>query len=441
MKILLSEKFLKKLLVALTCILQGIFTVFAGESKTETVIVDGYGADVPSAAQNAAQNALSQVVGSFVDSTKMLEKQLEIRDGVKSQVKSITTDVKEYSQGSIKKFEVLSVGEQNGLKTVSAKVEVRIDDFKQYIKNIIGGEREFEGTSLFAEASTKTKQFENKSALLMDSIIAPLTDGGSVQYEISAPMSFDKAQQEFFFNPIGQYSFKAKKLADAHGIENLYVFEVVAMINQDFIENMNRVLDSIADVKKEIYTKVDFTDTQRVGSSSSRGKVATLGDTLNDNAGRDGYFIILHDGRSHDAVASYGHYWEDNLQLPSTLYILKNIKPKLKNYGELGDSLVSYPGPLVRNLSVQIVSHEGIVLQESSLGNDPHDALAVGSDYTSKAGFSMPWQMYMAERSLYHGRAGHAGIGIMKRREFKLLVAINQDAIRSAKKVVLRSVE
>lgn len=88
----------------------------------QTVVSEGLGTDVPSAAQNAAQNALTNVVGSFMDSNKMLEKRVEIQDGVRSQTSRIDTNIKEYSQGSIQHFEVLQVSEQAGLTKVTAKV-------------------------------------------------------------------------------------------------------------------------------------------------------------------------------------------------------------------------------------------------------------------------------------------------------------------------------
>lgn len=123
--------------------------------EIKTVISDGLGTDVPSAAQNAAQNALTNVVGSFIDATKLLEKRTEIQEGVRNETSRIDTNIKEYSQGSIQGFEVLEVSSQGGLTKVTAKVSVRLEDFKNYIKKLAEGEVGIAGDSLFVQAAAQ----------------------------------------------------------------------------------------------------------------------------------------------------------------------------------------------------------------------------------------------------------------------------------------------
>ena len=55
------------------------------KKEIKTVIANGYGSSLESAAQNAAQNALTNVVGTFIDSRTMLEKRAEILDGIYSE--------------------------------------------------------------------------------------------------------------------------------------------------------------------------------------------------------------------------------------------------------------------------------------------------------------------------------------------------------------------
>ena len=99
--------------VLLQCL--AALVLFAGPAQAQTdrpirdVIVQGYGKDVADAAQNAAQNALTQVVGSFIDAEKFLAKRVEIQDGVRKETRDIRTNVREYSQGVIKSFEVVDV--------------------------------------------------------------------------------------------------------------------------------------------------------------------------------------------------------------------------------------------------------------------------------------------------------------------------------------------
>src|SRR5208282_2674611 len=55
----------------------------------QSVIAQGVGKDVESAAKNAAENALVQVVGSFIDVEKQLEKKTQIANGIRAEIKNI----------------------------------------------------------------------------------------------------------------------------------------------------------------------------------------------------------------------------------------------------------------------------------------------------------------------------------------------------------------
>ena len=127
------------------------------EKEIKTVTSTGFGTTLESAAQNAAENALTQVVGSFIDAETQIKKQKEIRDGVLSRTKVIKKDIRDYSQGSIKYFEILNVIESNSIFNVTARVDVRIDDFRAYIKKLALQTKEISTTNLFAEMGSKKK--------------------------------------------------------------------------------------------------------------------------------------------------------------------------------------------------------------------------------------------------------------------------------------------
>jgi hypothetical protein len=86
-----------------------------GAQEIKIIIAEGVGSDPQNAAQDAAQNALTNVVGSFIDANKQLEKRSEIRDGIRSQTRQIRTDIKEYSQGSIRSFEIVDTKKDGSL--------------------------------------------------------------------------------------------------------------------------------------------------------------------------------------------------------------------------------------------------------------------------------------------------------------------------------------
>ena len=152
-----------------------VLSVSAHAQETATVISEGIGKDIESAAQRAAEAALTQVVGSFIDSDKLIEKRREIRDGIKTQSKSITSKISEYSQGSIQRLDILDVEEDDGFTRVTAKVTVRIEDFKHYIKETVLAEKKLK-QGLLGKLKVKKKQQTNVADLLIDKVIQPILD-------------------------------------------------------------------------------------------------------------------------------------------------------------------------------------------------------------------------------------------------------------------------
>lgn len=75
-------------------------SVAATEEKTKDVISEGVGTLLEGVIKNSAENALSQVVGTFIASETQINKRKQIKDGIKSQTKTISTNMREYSQGS-----------------------------------------------------------------------------------------------------------------------------------------------------------------------------------------------------------------------------------------------------------------------------------------------------------------------------------------------------
>jgi fumarate hydratase class II len=139
--------------------------------EIKIIVAEGVGSDPQNAAQDAAQNALTNVVGSFIDANKQLEKRSEIRDGIRSQTRQIRTEIKEYSQGSIRSFEVVEMKNEGSLFRVTAKVGVRVEDFHAYIKKLAEGETAV-GGGLFAEMATSRNQSESLAKILSERILA-----------------------------------------------------------------------------------------------------------------------------------------------------------------------------------------------------------------------------------------------------------------------------
>ena len=420
----------------------------AAGPELREVVIDGYGKDVPSAAQNAAQNALTQVVGSFIDAQKMMEKQVEIRDGVRSQAKNIKTDIKEYSQGSIKSFELITVGNEDGLIVVKAKVKIRAEEFTTYMNGVVGGERVIEGTNLFAQAATKTYQNENKVAILADNILKPLV-GDVVEFEISKPQPYDSRD----FNRQGERQNKngieintaesvaLSEMSANFGSESLFVFDIKASINRDYIINATTSLDAISKYKTKL----------RFGARILREYSI---DAIQNAFNEDDYLVILHDGNlsgNSKPNTKFDYALDSSNNLSYAVYIIGDIRSRLSQFGELGTLLPGCmrldPTNNRKSLIVEFTDNDGNVLQEevvASLENSyntfkSNKAITLPTDYTNQlfeSSRTSGWEM-TAVRGICNGKK-QPGILIIKQRTFKLIVAIDQDKLAKINKISLK---
>ncbi|WP_457089904.1 hypothetical protein [Microvirga sp. P5_D2] len=129
----------------------------------KTVLASGIGEDVEGASKNAAENALKQVVGTFIDA----DTQLTIQEGLRSETVSIDSKVREYSQGTIRGFEPVKVTQDGKFVRVDAKVSIRIDDFKAYVKKLGEGQGELGGALPEALVNNIDKQ-KNAEEIVYD---------------------------------------------------------------------------------------------------------------------------------------------------------------------------------------------------------------------------------------------------------------------------------
>ena len=139
--------------------------------KIKTVTASGYGTSIESAAQNAAKNALTNVVGTFMSAKFMLEERSNIVDGILSESKIIKKNINNYSKGSINYFEILNTQQNGSLYQVTARVDVKIDDFRAYIKKLGLKTKKISTTNLIAEMRTNKNNLDNKFKFFQEIIL------------------------------------------------------------------------------------------------------------------------------------------------------------------------------------------------------------------------------------------------------------------------------
>ena len=222
------------------------------EKEIKTVTSNGFGTTLESAAQNAAENALTQVVGSFIDAETQIKKQKEIRDGVISKTKIIKKDVRDYSQGSIKYFEILNIQQNGSIFNVTARVDVRIDDFKAYIKELAKIETQIDN-NLFSIVSTEKSNEKNKFELYKKTLSTIKT--GEV-------LEIKQVGKQEILEDITAFGCRwneyircwenvptSNVLVDNYSRRGTIVIPYSITIKKEFLENAKNILDNISDGK------------------------------------------------------------------------------------------------------------------------------------------------------------------------------------------------
>ena len=298
----------------------------------KTVTASGYGVSIETASQNAAENALTEVVGSFIDSETLIKKQKEIRKGVISKTKSIKKDIKDYSQGSIKYFEILNIKQNGSIYNVTARVDVRVEDFKAYIKKLAFGSNSVSkevATNLFTKAIVSADNLKNKYDLLVKNVIDPIRKAEVYEIEIGEITSLEDFQTKSKLcvnNPNMSYCNKSGGYKDWDK-NRTFVFPFTISLENNFKENMINTLKNISDKKIDAY---------------------------NINSFEKGYSATDTYRRSYDRSKDYGISIYSTNRKNKTTYILKDVLDywqKKFNIPRLDMSEYYFPNPSIKNSS------------------------------------------------------------------------------------------
>ena len=403
--------------------------------KTQTIIAEGVGSTVESAAQNAAENALKQVVGTFIDAKKQLDKHTEIADGIRSQTKSISTNIKEYSQGTIKGFKVIDSKVESSLTRVTAEVIVRIDDFHAYIKKLAEGEVAVE-EGLFVKMKTEQKQQTNQADLLYDNVISPIVNGEVVEFEVGKQITLKES---------GVTGGAVDRLSAQYGNANIIVFAVRASLNKQFTQNMRKTLDSIASKKSIFNNTINHINWQHPLTENLAFNSSTSSPWLEEGYNpRNDTVLQIYDGKHVFSKKPL-----DNLTLEQTnlnerllieAYLFSGSKQELQSKATWlssesarhADYRIDIP---MTNVEISLIGSEEETLQKEMFGKVSTGKLVIEKyDYGSH--FNSPWSLI----GLVAQSGGVADLMIWENRLFLAFIAINPDALAKTKKIKVKLV-
>ena len=218
------------------------------QEKIESVTATGFGTTLEKASQNAATNALTQVVGSFIDAETIVKEQTNINNGIVKQTSIIREDIRDYSQGSIKYFEVLDIKENGSIFKVTARVDVKIEDFRAYIKKLASGSSSVSkelSTGLFTKAITNEENLKNKYNLLLKNIIDPIRKAEVYNIEIGDVKSLDDWQTDSNYCATRSNTKPCSKKGQFanHDKDRTFVIPFSISLKDDFRENMKNTLN------------------------------------------------------------------------------------------------------------------------------------------------------------------------------------------------------
>lgn len=320
----------------------------------------------------------------------------------------------------IQSFELVSISESSGLTKVTAKVTVRIEDFRVYIKEVASGSASV-GEGLFAKIKTEANQSKNAVKILQDNFLQPLARGEGLQIQVGPPVPFSQSP---FANDINivQSSFVQKL-----GLSSIIAFELSITLNDNFWKNSERSLISLSS-----------------SSGSLKGQQSGNFNVPQRLREEDSIIILVREPIEH-SLGNFKNYQERmsvvrRLDANFVYYKIDKVRSELRKVSPIGSYFAGHAGverPDLRNftpdLVVEITDRSGSALRNfkiDSFGTSTGDILipTLGI-YRDEIATRVPWSVIM--------ESNHNVFGFRDRR-FWLLLGVDVDTLRKAFKITAR---
>jgi len=392
----------------------------AQSRELRTVVSEGFGRDIADASQQAARSALTNVVGSFVDAETMIKKRTEIENAVRSQTVKIDRNVREYSQGVIQSFEILAVSESSGLTKVTAKVTVRVEDFRVYIKEMASGSTSVD-SGLFAQMQIEAKQSNNAAKILHDNFLQPLTKGEGLQIQVGPPVPFSQT-------PFSKDRYIVQSpFAEKIGLSSIVGFELSITLNSNFWINIERSLRSISSSSGNLQ-----------GSQSGN---LNLPNQLREE---DSVTVLIREPIEHtmDRFKTFEELTTAARRLEANFvyYKVDKVRSELRKLSTLGTYFAGFDGrnrPDIRSfvpkLTIEVTDQSGSIIKtfkidssKKSIGDIMLPTLQIYNDNISG---TVPWGVTV--------EANHNVVGFRDRR-FWVLLGVDTETLRRASKIAAK---
>lgn len=410
-------KFLRVFTLVILCLISlAAHQTQAQSRELRTVVSEGFGRDVADASQHAARSALTNVVGSFIDANTMIQKRTEIDNAVRSQTTKIDRNIREYSQGVIQSFEVVAVSESSGLTKVTAKVTVRIEDFRVYIKEMASGSTSI-GPGIFAQMQTEANQSNNAAKILHDNFLQPLTRGEGLQIQVGPPVPFSQT-------PFAKDSNIVRSpFAEKMGLSSIVGFEISITLNSNFWMNIERTLRSISS-----------------SSGNLQGRFSGGIGVPNQLREEDSVIVLVREPFEHTLSVDQRMSRTSRIEATFVYYKVDKVRAGLRKLSTLGTHFAGYDGrnrpgleSFVPSLIVEITDQNGSAIKTFKVASSKTSIgdifLPTGQMYADPISTTVPWSVIM--------EANNNVVGFRDRR-FWVLLGVDTETLRKAAKITAK---
>ncbi len=301
--------------------------------------------------------------------------------------------MRDYSQGSIQSFEMLDARTEGGLYRVRARVSVRIEDFRAYVRKAAEGEAAM-GPGLFAQMATQSRQQETAQGLIEDRVLRPILTGEAVRIEVGRPVPYSEAGLQVPGLSVSDTTFAV-------------VFRPTAFLAPDFFANLRNVLRNTA----------------------TRMEQAA-------DPGRQHQSITVQEGEFHVTVCPRGS--ETNRLC--NIFILKSIDKKkiMELFKEIaGTTANGSMDPRSRNyakIKAEIQGNAGNILFDSTLSENSYSRFNILMAQDRWGRFNVIHNFPLVTQRL--GNEG--GIVVREAVQAIILLKLDEPTLREAQRMVIR---
>jgi len=135
---------------------------------------------------------------------------------------------------------------------VSARVEVRIEDFKAFVKKLAEGETTV-GPDIYPKEETQRKKKENAKDIIINSVLIPIIEGSALEFIVGRSEIYSEWERSV---PPQNIQIVRNLMQTRRAPSETIVVPVEIKINPSFLQNARQTVEAIAFEKRRVDMKL-----------------------------------------------------------------------------------------------------------------------------------------------------------------------------------------